>query len=80
MNPAQLGFQSLHSLAHSSPSPTSKLFALSVEHAQLQRSLADLGGTNLLEMREVLAEKEGEIGGLNMMMNRMMEEVRKLKR
>lgn len=60
----QLGFQSIHSLHNASPSPTSKLFALSLEHAQLQRSLDALGGTSLLELRECLAEKDSEIESL----------------
>ena len=76
----QLGFQTLHSLNNASPSPSSKLFALSLEHAQLQRDLSALGGTSLLEMRDCLAEKDGEISNLVSALNSCQEETRKLRR
>ena len=76
---SQCGFDSLHSLAKNAPkSPSSKLFTLSLEYEELKARLNQLGGITLLELHDIVNEKDVELASLTNATSRMSSEVSEL--
>tara|TARA_B110000305_G_C19174852_1_gene509125 strand:+ start:289 stop:579 length:291 start_codon:yes stop_codon:yes gene_type:complete len=75
---SQCGFDSLHSLANAPKSPSSKLFTLSLEYEELKARLNQLGGITLLELHDIVNEKDVELASLTNATSRMSSEVSEL--